>query len=167
MILLSSKPMLYVDFGILKMKNRIIQRKLNLLHHLVNLPDNTLAKEILNAQITFKFPGLFEECMRYIKDLSLPDITIQKIDKNSWKNQVKSAIKELNKKEVKKELEGSRKGEEFIDEEYGTKEYFRTLSLHVARTIFKKGSKMTQHVKMNFPSDEHYRIDLWKCDSCQ
>ena len=111
--------------------------------------------------------GLVEECLIYIKDLSLPDITIEKIDKNSWKYQVKLAIKELNKKEVKEDLEGSMKGKEFANEEYGTKEYFKTLSLHDARTIFKKRSKITQHIKMNFPSDEHYRKKLWKCDSCQ
>ena len=73
----------------------------------------------------------------------------------------------MNKQEVKKELEKSSKGKEFINEEYATKDIFRTLSLHDARTIFKKRAKMTQYVKMNYPSYEFYRKDLWKCDSCQ
>ena len=101
--------MLYWDFGTLKMKNRIIQTKLLFLHHLKKLPENAFAKEIFNAQIKYKFPGLVEECMNFISDLSLTDITTENITQNAWKNEVKSAIKELNEKEVKADLIKSKK----------------------------------------------------------
>ena len=39
------------DLGLIKMSNRIIMKKLNFYHHLLNLPDNTLAKQMPKIQI--------------------------------------------------------------------------------------------------------------------
>ena len=45
------KPFLLWELGSLSMENRIIKQKLNFFHHLVNLPDSSLAKEMVNVQI--------------------------------------------------------------------------------------------------------------------
>ena len=47
----TAKPFLLWDLGLLKMENRIIMKKLNLYHHIINLPNKDLANEIINLQI--------------------------------------------------------------------------------------------------------------------
>ena len=55
----------------------------------------------------------------------------------------------------------------YKDEEFCTKEYFKTLNIFDARTIFKMRAKMTQYVKWNYQNDVKNRAQLWQCSSCQ
>ena len=88
------KPFLLWDLGCLTMENRIIKQKLNFFHHLVNLPDTALAKQMVNIQTMNDFPGLSKECMKFMKILKLLDITRIKLKKIGWKKLVKNAVKE-------------------------------------------------------------------------
>ena len=45
------------------------------------------------------------------------------------------------------------KNSDMIQEEFGIKPYLQNLTVHSARTIFKKRSSMTRYVKMNYMSD--------------
>ena len=85
-------PSLAWDFGVLPMKYRIMIKKLCLIKHIVSLEDGCLAKEICDAQLKFTFPGLATECKIIIRELNLPDITINQINakysKLMWKNLV-------------------------------------------------------------------------------
>ena len=148
------------------MENRIIQKKLNLFHHLVNLPDTELAKQMVNAQSLHKFPGLVTECQDYIKELDLPNITVITIKQNYWKKIVKKAIREKNEKELKEDIEKHKKVKEYSKETFEQKQYFRSLNLKEARNIFKYRAKMTQYVKRNYPNDPKYRQSLWQCAGC-
>ena len=154
------------DLGSSKMKFRIIEKKLNLFYDLVNLPDTALAKIMVNTQMKNGFPGLAQECLMFIKELNLPDITEIKITKESWKGQVKNAIRKENEKELRVDLAKSKKAKEFEDEIFETKSYFKELNLIQARLIFKQRSKMMQHIKMNYSSDPQYIKEMWKCDWC-
>ena len=154
------------DLGSIKMKFRIIEKKLNFFYDLVNLPDSALAKIIVNTQIKNGFPGLAQECLTFIKDLNLPDMTEKKMSKESWKKQVKKAVMGENEKELRKDLAKSKKAKEFEDEQFETKSYFKELNLIQARLIFKQRTKMMQHIKMNYPSDPLYIKEMWKCDWC-
>ena len=91
------------------MKYKIIQRKLNFFHFLLNLNEDTLAKEILNVQMKCGFPGLAQECMSLISELGLPDITQEIITKISWKHKVKEAILKKNEQELRLDLKKSKK----------------------------------------------------------
>ena len=59
-----------------------------------SLGEETLAKEICDAQIKLGFPGLIKECQQFIKELDIPNIiqdNIRKtITKNKWKIYVKN-----------------------------------------------------------------------------
>ena len=137
--------------------------------HLLNLAEDTLAKQVLNTQIKYGFPGLVKECQGYIQELELPDISDPdvKIKAEPWKRTVKAAIRKVNESELKKDLEKSKKVYELSYEKFETKDYFKKLNLVDARTIFKQRAKMMEKVKMNYSSDPKYSKDLWMCDSCQ
>ena len=57
------------------MENRIILKKLLFLHHLANLDDSSLAKEIYNVQLKLGLPGLISECEPHLVKLGVIDIT--------------------------------------------------------------------------------------------
>ena len=131
------------------------------------LPDEALAKEVIILQIKNKFPGLADECLKAIEELSLPNIIEQRIKQASWKKLVKVALQDKNKDDLIKDLEKSKKAKEFKSETFEIKEYFSKLNLTESRAIFKHRSKMMQFTKMNYSNDPTYRKELWQCNSCQ
>ena len=52
-------------------------------------------------------------------------------------------------------------------EKFEQKSYLSDLHLDQARQKFRLRSFMTKTVKMNFPSDKSYKLDLWKCSHCE
>ena len=96
------------DFGALPIKYRIMKEKLTLLYHIISLQENTLTKEIYESQKKFKFPGLIQECLLLIRNLNIPNITIEevknKISKIKWKQIVKNALKKKCEMELKEEI---------------------------------------------------------------
>ena len=71
-------PILRYDLGSLSMEERVIQNKLNFVHHLVSQRDQeeseSLAGEVFNLQAKYGFPGLVTECRKYIQTYKLPKI---------------------------------------------------------------------------------------------
>ena len=63
---------------------------------LFNLPDNSLARDILSVQIECDYPGLAKECTEQINQLNLPDISKIAIAKSKWKRLVKEALQKKN-----------------------------------------------------------------------
>ena len=59
------------------------------------------------------------------------------------------------------------KKSELMDEEFGTREYLKNLTVSEARNIFKKRSSMMRDVKMNYMSDLKNTASMWLCSSCQ
>ena len=53
--------LLYSETGTLLMEFRILQKKLLFLHHLYNLPDTALAREVLAVQSEQGLPGIVDE----------------------------------------------------------------------------------------------------------
>ena len=83
------------DSGMLMTKYRIVKKKLLLLHHISQLGENDLAKEVFNVQKKYIFPGLLTEMKPWVKILNLPNIfdVDHNISKNQFKRQVSNAIK--------------------------------------------------------------------------
>ena len=89
------------------MKNRILQKKLLLLHHIAKLPEDTLAKEIYNVQKKLNLPGLVEECNEFLIKC---DVThVANYSKLKWTHLVKRKMKEENKEDILKQMKGSTK----------------------------------------------------------
>ena len=162
-------PALCWELGCLQMRYRIAQKKLTFIWHLQNLNDDSLAKEIFQAQRLQNLPGLVKECDEWMAELKLPSVYENKYSKCQWKRMVKSAIYKENEKDLKTKMKEMEKLKEsdMIKEKCETKPYIKNLSVTDAINIFKKRASMTRLVKMNYMSELRYIKDLWMCDSCQ
>ena len=87
----------------------------------------------------------------------------------TWHHIMWYSVKSENEKVLKEKMEGFSKLEDLIilEEEHGTKDYIKNLSVHEARNMFKHRCKMSRYVKMNYKNDYMYSKKLWKCDECQ
>ena len=157
------------EFGAKLIKYRIIERKLNFLHHLLNLSQDSLAKQILNVQIANDTPGLVQECKKEIKKLGLPNIFDNNYSAKQWKSTVKKAVSKANENEIRTKLSTYRKFRysDMIGEKFGMKPYLRNLNLQDIRIKFRYRTKMLKHVKMNFSSDPIYVKACWRCECGQ
>ena len=162
------KPVLCWDTATMLMQVRVDKSKLELLHHIKNLDESSLAKQIFNEQKSAKWPGLVAEGVQISKDWNVPDITESDVivSKVGWKTQLKNEAKKQNSKLLSDMIKKSSKLEELRNEEYGEKDYLRKMSMHDARINFSLRSRMFK-CKMNFLNTPQYRAEMWRCDSCQ
>ena len=112
-----ARPAIFFDTGSITMEFEIMKRKLNLVHHIKNLDDNCLAKEIYNEQIRNNWPGLTKECEEFCESLNIPNVITTEMTKGAWKNKVKQAIKEKNSQNLKDKMDKYSKLEEMRQEE--------------------------------------------------
>ena len=157
------------DCGTWRMKFRIMEKKLIFLHYIISQNDDSLAHQILYEQKKNKWPGLVEECNKFIEDLNILDPFQISLSKNEWKRMVKGAITKANSDELKEEITTKYKKlkkSDLVEEEFVRKDYIKNLCLQQARTKFKFRSSMTQHVKMNQKNNYEYAEALWRCGEC-
>ena len=88
--------------GIVEM-GRVVKRKLIFVHHLMNLPEDSLAHECAIIQERLSFPGLISEMKYFLKGLDLPDM--REVSKDQWKTHVNKLIREKNKHDLVKMAE--------------------------------------------------------------
>ena len=69
-------------------------KKLCLAKHIKSLNEGSLAKEIMETQLNFSFPGLAAEVKQLINDLILPNILNNDINKMYSKLKWKKIVKE-------------------------------------------------------------------------
>ena len=67
-------PLLFSETGLLSMEFRILERKLAFLHHLHNLPDSSLAKQVLQVQTSQGLPGIFSDCKEFLAKFKIVDL---------------------------------------------------------------------------------------------
>ena len=84
----------YWQTGFLKAGNLILMKKLNMYHHLSNLPEESLGRIILDIQVSKDLPGLHRELKEHLDRISVEDIHM--IPKSVWKRKVKEYITEIN-----------------------------------------------------------------------
>ena len=100
-------PAFYWDTGILLVDNFIIQKKL-FLHHISNLPDNSLAFQVLQMQKENSWPGLFKECKELLEELDI-DVEPSMVTKSEWKKLIKTKIHDKNKRDLLEKVKGYKK----------------------------------------------------------
>ena len=103
------KAALTWEVGGMMMKFRIMMNKLIFINHILNLNDNTLAKQILSTQIAQDLPGLKCEAEVFIAELGLQNCLASKIEKNSWKLLVKKAVSKANEEELREKMNSIKK----------------------------------------------------------
>jgi hypothetical protein len=162
------KPVLCWDTATILMQVRIQKSKLALLHHIKNLDESSLAKQIFNEQKSEGWPGLVAECDEIARDWNIPDIlepNVQ-ISKLGLKTILKSEAKVQNAKLLSGMMKESSKLEIIKEESYGEKSYLTEMNLPDARMNFSLRSRMFK-CKMNYLNTPKYRAEMWSCDSCQ
>ena len=169
------QPILNWDSGMLPAFYRILQKKLNFLFHLSQLDDESLAKETLDVQEKYNFPGLSTEMKPWLKQFGLESYVENKepkISKASFSKKVKENIIAVCEKELLEKMKSYKKltqGPIFngdVEETFGKKPYINQLPLANARETFKFRSKMYD-VAFNYKHQGNNAENLWKCTSCQ
>ena len=162
------KAALIWEVGGMKIKFRIMMNKILFMNHILNLDQDTLAKQVQMMQQVHESPGLTSEVKKYLSDLNLPNCFEHHFSKPKWKSLVKTAIKKANEEEIRESIKQYKKMKNVEEEEkFECKDYLSSLSLSKARTLFHHKYSMTDNVKMNFKSDRGYANSLWKCSECQ
>ena len=161
-------PFLYSETGLLSMEMRILEKKLNFLHHLNQLPSTSLAKEVLVTQISFGVPGIYNDCREFLAKFEIFDLSLY--SKFQFKKMIKGKIHQLNKSKFVEQAKQKRYKkidlETFGENDFHLKPYFKEFNVADARLKFKLVSYMTPSVKMNFQSDRKFASDYWACEGC-
>ena len=149
------------------MELRIDKKKLMFFHHIFNLPDNALAKEIAMTQMKFNFPGLMTECHELMIKYNLPDV--KNHTKFQWKKIVEKTIRLHNKNILLMKIKNYKKLDyfEMEKEEFKTKPYLTALNLADSRLKFALRTKMARTVQANFKGNPMYKSNEWKCHDCK
>ena len=151
------------------MENRVLKSKMLFLHHLVELNDASLAKQIYTKQKEKTLIGPARELREIMTQLKLPNIFDHKLQlsRKQWNQKVKKAIEDKEKSEVMIKLQkcSKLKGDNILKEAFGKKKYVESMSLVESREMFRIRSKTTK-TKMNMKSNEKFSSELWKCQDC-
>ena len=119
---------LYWATGSLLVENIILRNKLVFYFHLINLPPDSLGKEVIDIQIKHSLPGLATQLADHISKLGNPQFA----SKWQWKRAVGSYVESLNKHQLLNKIKGYKKlnYDDFLSEEFGRKTYFYNSSLN-------------------------------------
>ena len=161
-------PLLYSETGTVLMEFRILKKKLMFLHHLYNLPNTSLAYEVLSCQAANDLPGIIHECKNFLDKFNLNDLTLY--SKSQFKRIVNSNINVLNRQKLIQQVKSKQYKKidiaKFESDRFEVKPYILNLNVTDARLKFKINSYMVPTIKMNFQSDFGFSNKLWACDDC-
>ena len=154
------------DTATLKVDNFLIMKKLLFYHHLQNLPDSSLAKELFSIQKENQnnFPSLVSECLGFLSDLGIssnPSI----ISKPLWKKIVKKKVHQKNREELLQQAKSYKKLDfvKLSSEEYGMHSYVKSMTVSSARVFFASRAQMLATVQHNFKHKPEYVANQWRC----
>ena len=139
------------------MNNKISKKKLLFYHHLLQLPQDSLAWQIAQTQINLGLPGLTQECSINCKEMKFPNPGT--LSKMNWKRPVNQKIKDKNKNDLLSSMERYKKLDtnKHREENFELKPYMTNLTMQAAQLKFAIRSKMMKTVKLNFKNDKIQR----------
>ena len=158
----------YWQCGSLKIMNYILQRKLNFIHHLANLPLHSLAGEVFVRQEENSLTNtLLSENQEHLACLNFAVNRYE--SKPRWKSRVRKYTLNLNCSQLLEESKTYKKISylSLVEEEFKRKPYFYELKLADVRDRFRISSKMVEGMKANFPSKYRKNSESLKCVSCK
>ena len=112
---------------------RLLKEKLLLYHHISTLPEDTLARKILDIQEKLNFPSLRNEVINFLSRYEIHDVKI--FSKEKWRAFVRNKINDMNREYLETEMHRYKKIDAIAMslEDYGIKSYFTELSLEDLR----------------------------------
>ena len=154
------------DCKTLTMENRILKNKLMLCHHILSLPSSAVSRQILEEQISLRFPGLWLEIEDFLVSNEICDIT--RFSKKHWKVFVDELLSDKNKNDLIKHMKTSSKicQTSILSEAYELKNYITEQTPEFSRVKYRQRYFMLKEAKLNFPSDPSYKAQGFCCDYC-
>ena len=157
--------MFFWDTGTLLNENFLILQKLLLLHHIVSLSNNCLAKEVLLLQSEEEeLPGLLKDCELHLQQLGIQSDP-SSFTKPQWRKKIQYHIHLKNKTDLITQINSHKKLDKvkLSSESYGIKQYISTMKVSEARTFFASRSMMLSTVQYNFKNNPKYKANEYKC----
>ena len=147
------------DLGSTVMHLRILKEELLLYHHILCLPDSSLAHQFLTLKEKYNFPSLKDKIEDFLAEFEVTDV--KRFTKVEWRKYVKEKIHQKNWAFL---LEGLAKYSkidcnEIALEEFGLKEYFKNLDLSESRLKFRIRSKCVSTCQTHYPSNKDYALN--------
>ena len=147
------------------MENLVLEKKLNFVRHLANLPEGEIARTVFDIQVEQNL-GLYKELEDHLTSLDFNNI--QSVSKSKFRKSVRKYIFDKNKSELLNKVKGYKKlnFSELSQETFERKSYFFNLSLENARMRFRAASKLVPTILMNFPSKYRRVGRSLTCPTC-
>ena len=158
------KPSFYWESGSLTFENLILEKKLNFLFHLANLPISSLGRQFFDLQDEDRsLPSILQECQEHLDKIGL---NLKEVSKGQFKKKTKQYIMRRNKNQLLENIKDYKKlsYNELSSEPFERKSYFSNLSLSKARMRFRIASSYVQTVRGNF--SRKYRNKSMACPGC-
>ena len=159
-------PIMYIDLAVLLIPFLILKEKLILFHHISNLPENAVARNILQIQQRLHLRGLNEEVSQFLTEHEIYDV--KQFTKVEWKRLVTNKIKIANREHLI-ELAKNYKKIDSVSlsiEELEIKDYFSELDLPRARMKFRERANCLKTCKRHYSNDLYNMKTMFLCDSC-
>ena len=142
------KVALQSETGLLSMKMRIWKRKCMLIHHIKNMDNGTLAKQVYSEQREKGWPGLAHEVTVICEELGIEDVNHSKLGKYAMKKMLEKACQVKDDGELRSKM--GNKTEKLKEENCTMKEYMNLKSLAEVRNIFRVRTNMVEGFRGSF-----------------
>ena len=137
------------ETGLLSMKHRVEREKLMLVHHLKQMEEGSLARQVYDEQIKNNWPGLATEARVICARLRLEDVNRTECSKLEYKAMILKACRREDEVWMRDEMEGKTKTKDLVTESCLIKDYFGIKSLTKTQEIFRIRTNMND-LKGNF-----------------
>ena len=150
------------DTGLLDMGLMVWREKVMLMHHVRNLGDETLAKQIYMEQKENKWPGLVQETEEICRKLGMESVHTTWLDAKSYKKMLTLALHKENESRIKTQAQNKSKCEKIFEEKYGQKTYLKEKDIEKSRFQYKSRFKLLSFAG-NFGNDKRFAKSDWLC----
>ena len=158
------KPSFYWQTGSIRVENLLLQKKMNFLHHLANLPADSLAGEIFLVQEEREI-GIVKELKEHLHKMG--NVNPKDVSKTVWKKKTKQYIEEKNRKDILQDIRNYKKlnHDELSAEKFERKKYFSEMNLENARFMFRVKSTSRKNFTHNYGANSilcqsHRNLDI-------
>ena len=142
------KVALQSETGLLSMKLRIWKRKCMLIHHIQNMEEGALAKQVYSEQRRNDWPGLAKEVTEICKELGIADVNLSTYTKCGLKNVLEKACQVKDEGDLLKKM--GNKTEKLKEENCKMKDYMKLKSLADVRSTFRVRTNMVEVFRGSF-----------------
>ena len=157
------KIALRCETGMLGMQWRIWTEKIRLLVRIKMQDESALSRQVYEESRSRGWPGLGEEVTNICKEIGIPDVNYEVVNKSV----ITEAIQRHHYADIKKELGTSKKLKDIKDEDFSkVQEYFKGKSVENTRMAFKVRCHMVKDIPANFKNKYKNKEEGLQCSYC-